>query len=180
MHIVKLMLKIHKNRHFLYHMSHITRCLSPVTCHMSLMPTATATDSPAANSPTIHKWLVCKDQKNSECQKSSILTEKNIFQFCNIIYMVKRIRMDIMQNSVTFFLQLRSLNTCAHVLDLEQFKVSGRLVFFAHSLQTKNAIHFFPLLIGSVFNWCIWALNWKKKSDTILHNIHPCPFDPHG
>ena len=34
-----------------YKMSGVTCCVSPVTCHMSLKPTATATDPPRANSP---------------------------------------------------------------------------------------------------------------------------------
>ena len=40
--------------HFLFHVSR-------GTCHMSLSPTATATDPSAANSYTIHSRMVCKD-----------------------------------------------------------------------------------------------------------------------
>ena len=35
----------------------------PVTCHRTLMPTATATDPPSPNSPTMPRRLVCKDPK---------------------------------------------------------------------------------------------------------------------
>ena len=54
-----------------------------VTCHFSLTPTATATDPPAANSPTMHSRLVCKhqtNQKNSKRKKSSELS-KNLTTF---------------------------------------------------------------------------------------------------
>ena len=37
--------------------------MSPVSCHLSLTPTVTATDPPPANSPTMHSSLVCKDQQ---------------------------------------------------------------------------------------------------------------------
>ena len=43
--------------------SHVLNCLSPVTCHMPLMPTATATDPTPANSPTKHSRLVRKDRE---------------------------------------------------------------------------------------------------------------------
>ena len=35
--------------------------VSPVTCHFSLTPTATATDPPTANFPIMHSRLVCKE-----------------------------------------------------------------------------------------------------------------------
>ena len=38
-----------------FQVSHVTCHQSPVTCHMSLTPTATATDLPPANSPTAPK-----------------------------------------------------------------------------------------------------------------------------
>ena len=45
------------------HMSVVTCHLSHgVTCHMSLMPTATAADPP----PTMHNWLVCEDEKKTK------------------------------------------------------------------------------------------------------------------
>ena len=43
------------------HVSCVGSSLSSVTCHMSL--TATATDAPPANSPTISSRLVYKDPK---------------------------------------------------------------------------------------------------------------------
>ena len=43
------------------HLSLVTCCVLPVTCHLPLMPTATATIPPTANSPTIHSRLVRKD-----------------------------------------------------------------------------------------------------------------------
>ena len=44
------------------HMSHVAFYLLPVTCHMSLKPTATstATDPPPANSPTMKIRTFCK------------------------------------------------------------------------------------------------------------------------
>ena len=40
-------------------------CVSPVTYQLSLMPTATVTDPPLANSPTMHIRLVHKEPKPS-------------------------------------------------------------------------------------------------------------------
>ena len=45
------------------HMSCVMCHILHVTCHMSLTPIATAADPPSANSPTMHNWLVCEDQK---------------------------------------------------------------------------------------------------------------------
>ena len=42
-------------------MAFVTLHLSPVTCHLSLMPAAT--DPPPANSPTMHSMLASKNQK---------------------------------------------------------------------------------------------------------------------
>ena len=42
------------------------RChLSPVTCHLSLTPTATSTDPPTAYSPTMHSRLVHQDKNHN-------------------------------------------------------------------------------------------------------------------
>ena len=48
----------------MYPVTHVAFCRSPVICHLSLMPKATATDPPPANSPTMHSRMVGKDQKN--------------------------------------------------------------------------------------------------------------------
>ena len=45
--------------------------MSRVTSHMSLTPTATATDPPAANSLPMHSSLVCKDPKTKQSLKHS-------------------------------------------------------------------------------------------------------------
>ena len=59
---------------------HVTWHMPPVACHLSIMPPATATDP--ANSPTMHRRLVCKDpkiQKISEQKKlSQPLNGKNV------------------------------------------------------------------------------------------------------
>ena len=54
-------------------------CLSPVTCHQSLTPTAT--DFPPAKSPTLQSKLVCNDQKipKKQCQNKWNIRKKNIF-----------------------------------------------------------------------------------------------------
>ena len=44
-------------------MLRVTCRMSPVTCQMSLTPTATARDPPPANSPTMHNRMVCEDQQ---------------------------------------------------------------------------------------------------------------------
>ena len=45
----------------------LVRCrLSPVTCHMSLMPTATAKDPPPVNSPTMHSRMVLEEKKKEK------------------------------------------------------------------------------------------------------------------
>ena len=59
--------------HITYHMSPVTCHVSHVTCHMLLMPTATATDPPRANSPTVLSRVVGKypKKKNFEKRKKS-------------------------------------------------------------------------------------------------------------
>ena len=47
----------------LLHMSCVTCHMSCVLCHLSLTPTSIATDSPLANSPTMHSRLVFQDPK---------------------------------------------------------------------------------------------------------------------
>ena len=49
--------------HVTCQMSHVKCCMPHVTCHMSLTPTAIATDPPPANSPTLHSRMVCKDKR---------------------------------------------------------------------------------------------------------------------
>ena len=51
------------------HFSRFTCCMSPGTCQMSLTPTATATEPPPANSPTMDCRLVRKDQKPNKIAK---------------------------------------------------------------------------------------------------------------
>ena len=46
--------------HVTFHMSHVTCRMLRVTCHLSLTPTATATDPSPANSPIMHSRLVCQ------------------------------------------------------------------------------------------------------------------------
>ena len=48
----------------MYHLTHVACHRSPVICHLSLMPKATATDPPFTNSPTMHSRMVGKDDKN--------------------------------------------------------------------------------------------------------------------
>ena len=55
----KYILIIFKKKNY---MSHVTCQLSPATGHMSLTPTATATDPPPANSPTMHSSMVSTNQ----------------------------------------------------------------------------------------------------------------------
>ena len=45
-----------------YHVPHGMSQVSPIKCHLSLMPTATATDPPPPKSPTMHSMLVCQDR----------------------------------------------------------------------------------------------------------------------
>ena len=56
------------------HMSGVMCCLTSFTCHLSLMPTATATNPPTANSPIIHSRLVCNEEKKQKKFK----TQKNL------------------------------------------------------------------------------------------------------
>ena len=44
--------------------SHVACLMSLVTCHLS--PTATATDSPPANSPTMHSRMILATTQNQE------------------------------------------------------------------------------------------------------------------
>ena len=54
----------------MYHGIPVACRRSPVICHLSLMPKATATDPPPANSPTMHSRMVGKDQKNQNKTQS--------------------------------------------------------------------------------------------------------------
>ena len=56
--------------HVTCHLSHVTCHLSHFTCHLSPTPTATATDHPPSNSPTMHSRLVHQD-RNQTTTKSS-------------------------------------------------------------------------------------------------------------
>ena len=48
----------------MFTVSCVALCLSPVTCHMSLTPTAKAMNALPANSPMhMHIRMVCKDPK---------------------------------------------------------------------------------------------------------------------
>ena len=47
--------------HVICHLSCVMCCVSPVTFHNSLAPTATPTDPASANSPTMHFRMVLKD-----------------------------------------------------------------------------------------------------------------------
>ena len=49
--------------HVMCHVSRVTCYVSPVTFHLSLTPTATATDHTPSNQLSIQSRLVCKDQK---------------------------------------------------------------------------------------------------------------------
>ena len=51
------------------HVSGVTYHGLCVTCHLSLTPTAKATDPPPANSPIMHSGLICKDQKPKKMSK---------------------------------------------------------------------------------------------------------------
>ena len=51
--------------------------LSHVTCDLSLTSTATATDPPPANSPTMHSWLVCRAPNNKKCKTKKSLKPQN-------------------------------------------------------------------------------------------------------
>ena len=67
--------EVEKKKHYVLHvMCHVSRLILHVLCvichmslvtfHLSLTPIATATYPPPANSPTMHRRLVFKDQKN--------------------------------------------------------------------------------------------------------------------
>ena len=49
--------------HVTCQVSGVTCCMSHITYHLLLTPTATATDPPPVHSPIKHIMLVCKDQK---------------------------------------------------------------------------------------------------------------------
>ena len=58
-----------------FHFSSVTFRVSPVTCNLSLTPTATATNRPPASSPTKQSRLVCKYQKNGDIK---FITQKKL------------------------------------------------------------------------------------------------------
>ena len=68
------------------HPSRVTFHISPVTCYLSPTPTATITDPPPANSPTMHSRLVNQDRtqippKNSEPKNGRKLYKKGVIRF---------------------------------------------------------------------------------------------------
>ena len=72
------------------HVSYVTCHLSPepVTCHLSLKLTATATDPPHTNSPIMYRRLVCKDPQNTKHFKTPKIikqqTPDNTLRYANI------------------------------------------------------------------------------------------------
>ena len=70
----------------MYKVTHVVCRRSPVTCHLSLMPKATATDPPPANSPAMHRRMVGKDQKmfnkniNKKDKEKNMLNSKCLDQ----------------------------------------------------------------------------------------------------
>ena len=55
--------------HVMRHASSVTGHMSPVTCKLSLIPAAKASDPTPANSPSMHSRLVRKDQKTEKMSK---------------------------------------------------------------------------------------------------------------
>ena len=54
-------------------MCHMLCHVSPITCALLIVPTATVADPPAAYSPTMHSSLICKDPQQNyifEVEKS--------------------------------------------------------------------------------------------------------------
>ena len=77
--------------HITCHISHVTCHMSHVMCHMSIPATAIATDSPSANSPTMHNRLFCKDQKLNQLvliclHNYHLVTSNNTRQFSLFIF----------------------------------------------------------------------------------------------
>ena len=66
------------------HVSHVMCRLSCVMCHLSLTPTANATQPPPVNSPIIQSRLVCKDPKHEKYSKRKNQKPKNIYRHANI------------------------------------------------------------------------------------------------
>ena len=90
-------------------MSRVTCHMSPVpvTSHMSLTPTVTATDPPSANYPTMHSRLVWEDLKKKN-------TLKIIEKFCKQIQCkpVQSCHSNFLSQSVLITLQKhKSLDT---------------------------------------------------------------------
>ena len=72
---------MHHKSHVTCHISCVTCHISTVTYHLSPTPTATVTDTPPANSPTMHSRLVHKDLKSSP--PHNIREEEKIFLLAN-------------------------------------------------------------------------------------------------
>ena len=61
--------------HIYYKLQNCRCHISRVACHMSLTSTATATDPPPSNSPTMHSMLVHKDPKSLKISKPKTIIE---------------------------------------------------------------------------------------------------------
>ena len=60
------------------HLSTVTRNLPPVTGHLSLIATTTDKDPPPTSSPTVHGWLVPRDQKKNQSCSFDVFDIENV------------------------------------------------------------------------------------------------------
>ena len=71
LHVIGKIIKLQWEKNPANHVSHVTCCLSCVTCHLSLAPTATATDCHCANSSIMHSRLVWNTKKENKVSNAT-------------------------------------------------------------------------------------------------------------
>ena len=98
------------------------------------------------------------------------LKKTNFKKMCRIPIWVIMTRKDIMQNSVTFFRQIQSLNT--------PLCTQPNFVTKSWPYRQNSKLYFLFTFDRACFKIGVFRLKVGEKSDTILHNIHPGPFDP--
>ena len=116
------------------HMFRATCCMSPVTYNLSLMPTATATFHPPANSPTMHSRLVCKDQKKTKNAKNQLSLLKiklssryPILAIVSLTRGLQSTRKCGFQEGTTYVIQHTTFGHCNLQTELATWQISGNV-----------------------------------------------------
>ena len=141
------------------HVSHVTCNLLRANCtyRMSLVPTATFTDPPISNSPTMHSRLVCKDTKKIVyfcCAIFALFWDENfklsdhyaVFSkeyYCNQYFWLRTsIMLRNMHGKCHFFSRKKQYNFWKNRAILMSFDI-WNFAYFPIFFMTKMYLYFF-------------------------------------